>query len=245
MEKDETMKRIMDNLKKPFPADDIEWRVQRSGLKDGNPWAIVLPYVTARAIQERLDEVCGLFGWRNVYKEGPDGGVLCGISIVDGEGNWITKWDGAENTNIEAVKGGISGAFKRAGAVFGIGRYLYNLEATFAIISDSGRYSGKAENKWFKWNPPALPKWALPEGAPMEEADPKPEDKLEPPITCQELMDKITDAKALPHLANIWEKYTPDMEKMTEQERKDLAIMKDSKKLALKAAQDMASEEGK
>jgi hypothetical protein len=226
------MDKIAEGLAKPFPAKDIEWRVQRSGIKGDKPWAMVLAYVQARAIQTRLDDVCGLFGWRNVYKQGPDGGVLCGISIKGEDGKWITKWDGAENTNIEAVKGGISGAFKRAGAVWGIGRYLYNLEATFAIIADNGTHSDKTKDgKWFKWNPPALPEWALPKG-----------EKPEPPITCEALMTKITDAKALPHLANIWEKYGPDMAKMSEQERKDLAIMKDSKKVALKTAQDAGRE---
>jgi len=74
-------------------------------------------------------------------------------------------------------------------------------------------------------------------------ADPKPQTVTgsvgpEVPITCEELMTKITDAKALPHLANLWKKYEQDMGGMSEQERKDLAIMKDSKKVALKAAMD-------
>lgn len=61
-------------------------------------------YVTNRAIMKRLDEVCGKAGWRNEYRDIPNnGGVECGISIkVDGE--WITKWDASENTQVEAVK---------------------------------------------------------------------------------------------------------------------------------------------
>lgn len=56
------------------------------------------------AIMKRLDEVCGKAGWRNEYRDIPNnGGVECGISIkVDGE--WITKWDASENTQVEAVK---------------------------------------------------------------------------------------------------------------------------------------------
>jgi hypothetical protein len=69
-------------------------------------------------------------------------------------------------------------------------------------------------------------------------------EKAEPPITCQELMSKITDAKAIPHLANLWKKYEQDMGRMTEQERKDLAVMKDSKKAALQAAKDAERGEG-
>lgn len=55
---------------------------------------------------KRLDEVCGKAGWRNEYRDIPNnGGVECGISIKV-EGEWITKWDAAENTQVEAVKDG-------------------------------------------------------------------------------------------------------------------------------------------
>ena len=157
----------LEKLKTPFMPDDIEWRVQRSGMKNGQPWAMVLAYVTNRAIMDRLDEVVGPGNWKNEYSTGPDGGVLCGLSIkIDGE--WITKFDGADNTQVEAVKGGLSGAMKRAAVHWGIGRYLYKLDATFAVIKESGRYKDKAKNKqtgqdtWFKWDPPLLPDWAIP-----------------------------------------------------------------------------------
>ncbi len=120
----------------PFAADDIEWRIQQSGkTRDGKVWAMVLAYVTNRAIMKRPDDVCGKAGWRNEYRDIPNnGGVECGISIkIDSE--WVTKWDAAENTQVEAVKGGRSGAMKRAAVQWGIGRYLYNLEEGFAQIS--------------------------------------------------------------------------------------------------------------
>jgi hypothetical protein len=154
-------------LKKPFPADEIEWRIGRSGVKpDGSPWAMVLAYVTNRAIMDRLDTVCGPENWCNRFDKAPDGGVMCGISIRIGE-EWVTKWDGAENTDIEGVKGGLSGAMKRSGVQWGIGRYLYGLEEGFANIHEKGRFRAKAKSNSgqevkFKWDPPALPGWALP-----------------------------------------------------------------------------------
>lgn len=161
---------VLDDLKKPFPASDIEWRVQSAGEKDGKPWAKVLAYVDNRAIMDRLDAVVGPENWKNEYKEWIGGSVLCGLSIkIDGE--WITKWDGAEQTDIEAVKGGLSGAMKRAAVQWGIGRYLYNLEAGFAIIDEKGKHyqAGKKDSyKAFRWNEPSLPKWALPEGGSKE-----------------------------------------------------------------------------
>lgn len=150
-------------LKEPFRAEDIEWRIQQAGTgKNGQPWAMCLAYVTNRAIMNRLDDICGAENWKNEYKTAPDGGILCGISIKCGD-EWVTKWDGAENTQVEAVKGGLSGAMKRAAVQWGIGRYLYNLEASWAEISENGRFQGKTKDgKWFKWNPPRLPDWALP-----------------------------------------------------------------------------------
>jgi len=150
-------------LREVFPSDDIEWRVQSSGKKkNGELWAKVLAYITNRAIMDRLDKVCGPENWKNDFISAPNGGTLCGLSIkVNGE--WITKWDGAENTDIESVKGGLSNAMKRAGVQWGIGRYLYNLTTGWADINPSGTHNDKLKDgTWFKWNPPKLPGWALP-----------------------------------------------------------------------------------
>lgn len=161
----------LSKLKEPFKAEDIEWRIQQSGETNGRIWAKVLAYVTARAIENRLDEVCGPENWKNEFrKEGENGEYLCGISIkIDGE--WITKWDGCSasgtNSNIDGFKTALSGSIKRAAATgWGIGRYLYSLDEGWAVICDDGMYSAKLKdsNKWFKWNPPALPAWALPKG---------------------------------------------------------------------------------
>jgi hypothetical protein len=83
---------------------------------------------------------------------------------------WITKRGGAENTDLEAVKGGLSDAMKWCTVQWGIGRYLYDLEEGFAVISDEGKHFAKGKDKFsgkdymFRWNPPPLPAWALPQG---------------------------------------------------------------------------------
>ena len=158
-------------LRDPFAPEDIEWRVQTAGEKNGRPWARVLAYVTNRAIMDRLDEVAGPANWRNEYREGPAGGVICGLSVrvprADGTADWVTKWDGAENSDVEPVKGGLSNAMKRAAVQWGIGRYLYDLEEGWATVSDNGRFSAKTKDgKWFKWDPPELPAWAVPQVPP-------------------------------------------------------------------------------
>jgi hypothetical protein len=158
-------------LREPFAPEDIEWRVQQAGEKNGKPWARVLAYVTNRAIMERLDEVVGPENWQNVFNEGPAGGVVCGIAIrvtrPDGTADWVTKWDGAENSDVEPVKGGLSNAMKRAAVQWGIGRGLYRLGESWARVHDGGEHFAKTKDgKSFRWDPPALPEWAPPREAP-------------------------------------------------------------------------------
>lgn len=158
-------------LLEPFEAGDIEWRVQRAGVVRGKGWAMVLAYVTNRAIQQRLDEVAEPQNWKNGYSKGPDDGVLCGISIKFGD-EWVTKYDGAENTQVAAVKGGLSSSMKRAAVQWGIGRYLYKLENNFVNMQDvkpqdmTGWYThyDKDTKSKFYWQAPKLPGWALPKG---------------------------------------------------------------------------------
>lgn len=155
-------------LQDRFTSDELEWRLQQAGEKNGRIWAICVPYVNNRAIQQRLDDVVGPENWRNEFAKGPEGGVLCGISLRVGD-EWVTKWDGAENTDIEGVKGGLSASMKRAAVQWGIGRYLYGLEETFAQVSRTGRLRGRTkQGTEFRWDPPRLPAWALP--APAAEA---------------------------------------------------------------------------
>lgn len=152
-----------EELAKPFSEKDIEWRIARSGEKNGKIWAKCLAYVTNRAIMDRLDQVCGQDGWQNEFVE-CEGGFLCTIKIWNGE-RWVSKTDGADRTQIESFKGGLSGAMKRAAVQWGIGRYLYSLPEGWADISPAGIYSGRTkEGNFFNWFPPELPKWALPKG---------------------------------------------------------------------------------
>ena len=107
----------LEELKKPFPVNAISWRVgQKSKSK---PKAMMLCYIDARDVMDRLDEVCGS-NWSDDYKE-VKGRIVCTITI-DG----VSRSDGAGDTDFEGEKGGLSDAFKRAAVKWGIGRYLYN-----------------------------------------------------------------------------------------------------------------------
>jgi hypothetical protein len=137
----ENFAEIQGCLQVEFPWEDIEWRVKKTD--ENKKRGMALPYVTNRAIQNRLDEIFTPFGWRNEYKDWHGNSQLCGISIkfIDENGtpNWITKWDGADNTDFEAVKGGLSDSMKRSAVQWGIGRYLYSLPAPWVNIEAKGK----------------------------------------------------------------------------------------------------------
>ena len=122
-------KTIREELARPFAPEDLEWRIQVT-TKDKTS-GLAIPYVTNRAIQDRLDEVVGPENWYNDYKpwhgNGKKDAQICGISIYfEGKG-FITKWDGAEDSDIEPIKGGLSDSMKRAAVQWGIGRVLYKM----------------------------------------------------------------------------------------------------------------------
>ena len=158
-------------LAEPFPAEDIEWRVASiySGKNKSQPPTIkVLAYVTARAIMQRLDDVCGPENWKNTSATIHNVGVFAvqvGIAIkLDGE--WVTKYDVSEPPQFEPAKGSFSGAMKRAGSQWGIGRYLYGLTQNKASVAKqwkAGSYRAEHQGEVYWWTPPALPAWALPE----------------------------------------------------------------------------------
>lgn len=152
-----------DDLREPFKPEDIQWRIIKSGKSQGGKeYAIVAAYVDNRAIMERLDTVVGIPNWESRFTETAKG-MICQLNICG-----VTKSDGADYTNIEPTKGGISDAMKRAGSQWGIGQYLYKLDTQYAIITPNGSHNGNYKDGskpvYFKWNPPKLPSWALPKG---------------------------------------------------------------------------------
>ena len=194
-----------------FRPSEIEFRVGAT-MKDetGAMKGLALPYVTNRAIQNRLDETCGVGNWCNVFQPWQNGSQLCGISVCVDPVNdkWVTKWDGAENTNKEPVKGGLSNAMKRAAVQWGIGRYLYDVPPMWVDVVPCG--------KTYKFKrTPFLPKEFLPpvtqnKGYIADTATPE-------EIEAAELMDtgEVTiDDTMLARLHGYIDKYKIDLTKI-------------------------------
>jgi hypothetical protein len=142
-------------LAAPFDDGDIEWRLQHVYKDKGE--GIAVPYVTNRAIQARLDLVFGINGWKNEFipwhSDGKKASQLCGISVwIYERGEWVTKYDGADNSDIEPIKGGLSDAMKRSAVQWGIGRYLYSMPTVYVKCDQRGSSAVIAKSEYKKLN---------------------------------------------------------------------------------------------
>lgn len=73
---------IVKKLAEPFKASEAEWRIQ--GVDQSRMRGMAVPYIDSRAIQRRLDDAVGSFGWRNEFKQWHENSQLCCISILRG-----------------------------------------------------------------------------------------------------------------------------------------------------------------
>ena len=174
---------ILKKLKSPFPYEDIDWKVQVTNKDKTRGMAV--PYLDSRAIQKRLDDAVGAMNWTNEFMLWQDKSQICGIGLYDAErGAWVMKYDGAENTDIEPVKGGLSDSFKRAAVLWGIGRYLYDMESIWVEIEPSGKSYRIKKSEYDKlrrhYDESVA---ALSDGAPAPKAQSQNEAGQEPPET--------------------------------------------------------------
>lgn len=122
-------------LAAPFPPDAISWRVG-STTQDKSK-GMALAYIDARDVMQRLDDVCGPAGWQCTYPHA-NGKTVCSIAIKCGD-EWVSKSDGAGDTDVEQEKGALSDAFKRAAVRWGIGRYLYDIGSPWVELEQRGK----------------------------------------------------------------------------------------------------------
>lgn len=133
---------ILTELRKPFHPSAIDWKPQ-SITKDGAK-GMAIAYADLRAYQNRLDEVCGL-DWSVTYTPWGER-IVCHLTISGvtrsstGESDSQSERSEIGGTSAEAQ------AFKRAGAMFGLGRYLYELPSVW-VEMDGKQFSAQAKAK--------------------------------------------------------------------------------------------------
>lgn len=122
-------------LAAPFPPAAVSWRIGSTTADKTRGMA--LAYIDARDVMDRLDEVCSPAGWECRYSH-TDKKTVCDIGILCND-RWVYKADGAGDSDVEAEKGALSDAFKRAAVRWGIGRYLYHIPSPWVEIVTKGR----------------------------------------------------------------------------------------------------------
>jgi hypothetical protein len=159
-------------LAEPFPAGDVGYKPQT--VKGER--ALVVWYIDARNVMDRLDAVFGIEGWQDSYVVLADGNVQCSLACRIGE-EWVVKCDvGGESDQKDEGdkrKSAYSDALKRAAVKWGVGRYLYDLPLTWHDY-DPQRHQFRSK--------PLLPDWALPKQRNDEQtAKPQPVTPTTPP----------------------------------------------------------------
>ena len=163
---------LMQRLSAPFAPEAVHWKAQR--LDAQGKRALAVPYLDAREVAQRLDEVAGPLGWQVTH-------LMVGHQLVTGigicnpqAGGWTWKWDrgfvgragnddekepceagASRRAEDEATspKGTLSDGLKRAAVLWGVGRYLYRVPRAWVDYDSKTRSLLQT---------PRLPAWAQP-----------------------------------------------------------------------------------
>jgi hypothetical protein len=176
------MSEITEKLCAPFDPSLVSWRV--GSTTKNKDKGMALAYIDARDVMRRLDEVLGPENWQDRY-EYYGSTAICYLSVRIGD-EWIVKADGAGDTAVEAEKGRISDAFKRAAVKWGVGRYLYDIDSVWVNLEARGNSYAIPKGE-FERLQKCLP------GSKIDPGPPEPE-----PITAERkafIIQAINDAK--------------------------------------------------
>ncbi|TFU25610.1 Rad52/Rad22 family DNA repair protein [Thermus tengchongensis] len=192
------MDEVWQKLAEPFPPGEVQWRIE--ALSRDKKRALVVPYVDARTVLDRLDRVVGPEGWQDAYEVLADAErtvrdergerrerlveVKCRLTVLG-----VTKEDVGEGDSLKAA---FSDALKRAAVKFGVGRYLYRLEKQWVDYDpEKGRFT-----------PPRLPEGEGSPEAPLPE-----EEKPEAYRLIDQLMERLKEKGLGKEAAKIVTKY--------------------------------------
>ena len=168
----EDIAHILHKLSAPFEKQDVKWRV--TAISKDKKKGLAVPYATPRAYAARLNDVLTPAGWSCLY----DTQTMTGLSrLVPGSTTPVSTgkviavatleiygisskssmgemWADDNNATTRAE----AQALKRAAAMFGLGKYFYDLQEAgldFWVAVDEFKQPLKV---------PELPAWATPEG---------------------------------------------------------------------------------
>lgn len=107
------------HLRRPFERAAVRWKVQSAG--DG--YGIVIAYIDARLVIERLNLVVG-YGWQDEYRAHAQGVEECALTLYG-----VTRQDVGTGQGPQSAKAMRSDALKRTAVKFGVGVSIYALKS--------------------------------------------------------------------------------------------------------------------
>lgn len=126
-------------LRAPFTPEETEFRVQSAFDAGGKRKGVVVAYIDARAVMDRLDEIVGpaswSFDWTPLVMDAKEVRSAKGTLTICG----VSKSDVGDAGPTEPTKACVSDALKRAAVHWGIGRYLYGVPVLFAELTTRGK----------------------------------------------------------------------------------------------------------
>lgn len=143
LERDPKWEHIQAELLKPFPSSYIS---VKPGATSDSGQGLVLWYVDARAVMNRLDQVVGPENWSFTWQpvSAPSGRVAIHGSLRIFEA--IKEDVGEAQDEDEPFKSAVSDAFKRCAVHFGLGRYLYSMPQIWWPYDKSRRRFSKMDD---------------------------------------------------------------------------------------------------
>lgn len=173
-------------LTEPFNPKDVQWRA--GSVSRDKKRAQALAYAEPRVYEDRLNEVLGA-DWEVTFEPWGDQRLTCTLTIwlenETGERVAVRRSSTGEFDSSDRIAQGTAAeaqALKRACVKFGLGRYLYDLPASWA---------GYDENSRRLTETPALPRDAVPTAASVKPT------KRETPATDQEPKLSASRANAM------------------------------------------------
>jgi len=116
-------------LSEPFRPDQVRWKPQ---VISETVNALAVAYVDPRVVSERLDQVVGgdwSFHWEPLGVQGDRLVVKSSLTVMGVTREDVGEYVLSDREQADPWKSAVSDGLKRAAVHFGVGRYLYWLEA--------------------------------------------------------------------------------------------------------------------
>jgi hypothetical protein len=121
------------HLRRPFSPAAVKWKVQT----DWGSGAVIIAYIDARLVIERLNAVCPTF-WEPRFEVVGDNLMACHLTMADGN-RTLTRSDvgaGQGRTSEDRAKAMRSDALKRAAVHYGVGVPVYSMKAVTLNVGE-------------------------------------------------------------------------------------------------------------